>query len=130
MADVDVTEFGSDDVLLDPDSLDPNYHYRFIQDRRARIGRARAQGYTPVNADDGVELLTDLEGDAPTADGLIRDGDRILMKVKKDRYQERLRQSTQLKRARLASPVGSFRKKARDVEAATQKEVRVTTDKE
>lgn len=122
---------------IDPDSLDPNFHYRVISDRPARIARARTQGYTPAKyvrrLSDKQELIVPGNGseegaeesDAVGADGLIRLGDGILMACPKQVFEERERKQTNMKRARLAAPEGSFRKRAKEASAGLSKQIQV-----
>lgn len=97
--------------IVDLESLNTEeFHYRFIQDRPQNVARKRSMGYIPVLAEeDGVQTIT---GEV-SADGLIRDGDSILMKVPRERYEQRRKKSKQLTDSRLATVDQSFKKKAK-----------------
>lgn len=97
--------------IVDLDTLNTDeFHYRFIQERPQNVARKRSMGYIPVLAEEeGVQTIT---GEV-SADGLIRDGDAILMKVPKERFLQRRRKSKQLTDARLATVDQAFKKKAK-----------------
>ena len=127
---VEVLNFGEDDgSLINTDSLDPNFHYRFIQNRPNRVARARKQGYKPVLTTDenAPELTSDSD---ESTDGLIRDGDRILMSVPKERKTARERQTRKLQNQRMKAPVSGFKKKVKGAESKLGKRIRTTTSKE
>ena len=108
-----------DDIMLDPESLDKEFHYRFINSRGPRWSRAAKQGYTPVSrTEDGVRLVGEgaVRREDESADDHIRDGDRILCKIPKNRFKERRGKIAALNRARLSAPEGQFRKKARQAD--------------
>ena len=98
--------------IVDTETLDTeNYHYRFIQDRPQNIARKRSLGYVNVLAEEeGVQTLT---GEV-SADGLIRDGDSILMRVPKERIQARRKRTKQFADLRLANVDQQFKKKAKE----------------
>ncbi len=97
--------------ILDISTLDTeHYHYRFIQDRPQNIARKRSMGYVNVLAEEeGVKTLTE----EVSADGLIRDGDTILMRVPKDRYKARVAKNRAFTEARLSAPEQAFKKKTK-----------------
>jgi hypothetical protein len=96
--------------IVDMDTLDTeNFHYRFVQERPQNMARKKSLGYTPVIEDDGVHTIL---GET-SADGLIRDGDAVLMKVPKDRFKQRRVKSRKFGEARLAAPEQSFKSKAK-----------------
>lgn len=108
---------------LDPESLDPEYSYRYVYAGGNKIARRLARGYTFVRkSEDGVQKVFDQEGDG--ADDFIRNGDTVLMKIRKDRLNAMTERIRQVTRARLAAPKGQFRKKAREggVNVDTKKE--------
>lgn len=110
--------------IVDRESLDPQYHYRFIQDRPQRIARMKSKGYSFVSAtEDGVKILLE---DSP-ADDKIRDGDAILMKVPKDRHEAGRKKVAAVTRGRMAAPTAQFRKKAQGAGPGGA-DVAVTTD--
>jgi hypothetical protein len=114
--------------IVDRETLDPQYHYRFVQERPQRIARLRAKGYTPVSvSEDGVKTII---GDDEPADDRIRDGDTILMKVPKDRFTESRKKVAKVTRGRLATPVAQFRKKTRGAGPGGVDIGVTTTDKE
>lgn len=97
--------------IVDIDTLRTDkYHYRFVQERPQNMARKRAKGYEPVNGlEEGVELLT---GEV-AADGLIRDGDTVLMRVEKARFKKKRQQLRELTEARLSTPVQHFKQKTK-----------------
>lgn len=117
-----------DDSLIDPDSLDKNFHYRFVQSRPNRMARARKQGYKPVQADEIVLVNGSDAGES--ADNLVHDGDRILMKVPKERKKERDKEARKLRAQRMKAPVQSFKNKAERASKTLGKRIRTTTSKE
>lgn len=101
-----------DNLTLDPDTLDPNKHYRICAERN--LSRRRAQGYEVVTKDDGVRFLHHDERVTPAgADGVLRVGGMIVMACDKKRFVERRKQVENLGRARLGSAEEQFVEKAR-----------------
>lgn len=103
LSDLDAT------AIIDPESLDPEYNYRFVQKRPQRLARVKMKGYEPVDRDE-VELLTDQLGGAE--EEKIIHGDVILMKAPKDLVARRRKEVKELNERRIRAPEGSFRKKA------------------
>ena len=109
---------------LDPDSMDPDMHYRIIRDDAGRAAQARLKGYQPVSrSEDGVRLIIDTADGA--AEDLIRIGDGVLYACPKEVYQQRRQQIQNLTDARLSVEEAQFRKKARKsgVEVVTGKDI-------
>lgn len=123
----DLNVDGFAEVDINPESLDPNKHYRIISDRPTRRARASSQKYTPVTEEDGVESLSG--SSLISADGLIRVGDGILMCCDKDVKKERDERRDKLTRARLRAPEGQFRKRARESSAGLEKQIRIDDTK-
>lgn len=97
---------------LDPDSLNPNLHYRFVSTSGQKIARRLVRGYRFVRpSEDGVRKLNAEEDDK--GEDRIRHGDTVLMCIPKERHLEMEEKVRNLSRARLAAPKGQFRKKAR-----------------
>lgn len=114
--------------IVDRDTLNTEeYHYRFVQDRPQNMARKRSKGYVPVIAEEeGVKTLTE----EVSADGMIRDGDSILMRVPLDRFKKRRKQLADFTESRLTAPVQNFMKKAKGSGPGGQ-DVRVdTSDKD
>jgi hypothetical protein len=113
--------------IVDHETLDPQKHYRFVQDRPQRVARMRAKGYRLVSvSEDGVRTV--LEDDEP-ADDRIRDGDTVLMCVPKEKFIEGRKKVAKVTRGRMAVPEAQFRKKTRgsgpggvDIQVTTTKE--------
>lgn len=97
--------------IVNLDTLDTEtYHYRFIQDRPQNMARKRSKGYKPVlAAEEGVETIT---GEV-SADGLIRDGDSVLMRVPRERFEAGRKKIHAFTESRLTAPVQNFKKKAK-----------------
>lgn len=102
-------------LTLDPDTLDPEKHYRFCQERRENVARRTAQGYEPVlRSVHGVKMLAEYEtAAATTADDLIRVGDSFLMQCDKTRFKERRNRIGKLAAERLDGSEKSFKDRAR-----------------
>ena len=97
--------------IVDLDTLNTDeYHYRFVQDRPQNMARKRSKGYKPVLAEqEGVRTLNE----EVSADGLIRDGDSVLMKVPKERFLAGRRKIRKFSEDRLSAPVQNFKTKAK-----------------
>ena len=128
---VEIFDGGEEGSILDPESLNPEKHYRFIQARPGRVARARKQGYKPVlrSDEDAPKLIEELDS-GDSVDDLIRDGDRILMSVPKERKKHREKQLKKLQSQRMKAPVSSFKEKVKKAEGATRKRIRVDTANE
>lgn len=97
--------------LVDLETLNTDeFHYRFVQERPQNMARKRSKGYTPVVAEEeGVSTIT---GEV-SADGLIRDGDAVLMKIPRERFEQGRKKLARLTEARLTAPVANFKKKTK-----------------
>lgn len=105
------TPVDTEDALnLVQESLDPEFHYRWVHDRGQRAARMQAKGYSPVLEDEGVQTM--ITPDAG-GDGKIRIGDLVLWKIRKSRYNANREELARFTRSRLAAPKSSFKKKAR-----------------
>jgi hypothetical protein len=113
MANIDLDDRRSPDesALLDPDTLDPDMHYRFVLRSPTRVAQARAKGYVEVSRADGVRTLYDEADDDGT--GVIMHGSRVLMCCPKAKREARERRMLQVANARLRSPVEGVKTKAR-----------------
>ena len=101
-------------LLLDPDTLDPAKHYRFVQFRTENLTRRRLQGYEVVlRSEHGVKLQTDGMLAEDTADDQIRVADTVLMMCDKKLFAERRRRNAVLARDRLGATESSFEDSAR-----------------
>lgn len=97
---------------LDPNSLDPNMHYRFVYTGGNKIARRLTRGYRFVRpSEDGVQKLYSEGNEA--GDDTIRHGDTVLMCISKERHEEMEKRVRDISRARLSAPKGQFRKKAK-----------------
>lgn len=106
---------------LDPETMDPDRHYRYARLDSQRLARLMSRGYRIETRSDGVKMKADL-GQGATEDQ-IRVGDLVLVSCKKEVADHRTRQLDGLRRSRLEIPEGQFRKKA------SAKNIKVT-DKE
>lgn len=111
--------------IIDPSTLDPNYHYRFVHERPQRLARIRAQGYQPVLA--SVSEIKPLVEGIVGADDIIRNGDCILMACPIERFQARRERINALNRSKMAAPRAQFRKKTEGA-GPGGKDVRVVTE--
>lgn len=104
---------GSADVYaLDPSSLDPNKHYRWVAPRN--YARRVRQGYGAIRrSNSGVRFLhEDLLLVQQSADDLFHKGESFLMACDKKLYRERRKRIEQIAEGRLESPEKRFKKKA------------------
>lgn len=108
---------------LDTKTLDPNYIYRWVQNRPQNITRKQSRGGSFVSKEvDKVRPLVDQGG---TADDRICNGDTILMKFPRERVEKRRKQIADTTRALLAAPAQQFRQKAERVKVeVTSKEMK------
>jgi hypothetical protein len=90
---------------LDPSTLDPDFHYKWVNDSPLRVARHRMRGYVPVMAEEGVRTVVDVDTDV---DGVLRVGDTILMKCPKERVRQRDENHRRLSESRLAAPKKKF----------------------
>lgn len=96
---------------LNPETLDPTKHYRWVRESPLKIGKAKMRGYEVVHQDDGVQTLAGFIDDA--GDGIMRIGDVILMSCPLPGYRARKRAQLKFANARLAAPAKQFKKNAR-----------------
>lgn len=113
----DITVEGDENELIggiDPASLDPNMHYRFVYTGGNKIARRLTRGYRFVRpSEDRVRKLNTEEDDS--GEDRIRHGDTVLMCIPKEKHQAMVDRVQNMSRARLAAPKGQFRKKARSL---------------
>lgn len=104
-----------DELLsLDPETMDPNKHYRFVKDTPLRVSRHRLRGYNPVSSDEGVTTNVD---PTPAEDGLIRVGDVILMACARSTREARAEATHELGERRL----NSYRKAKKELKGIAEK---------
>jgi hypothetical protein len=114
-----------DSRLLDlvEGTTDAAYHYRWVRSRKDEnhlaVSRAKLKGYTPVLEKEGVKTVVAPD---PRPDGVIGIGDLILMKCKKERHTERVREKRIHREQLLASA------SAETEEMAKQKGVQTVKD--
>jgi hypothetical protein len=103
-------------LMLDPTSLDPNLHYRFVQDSPLNIAKKRARGYRLVSRTrDKVRTVVQLE---QTADDTIRHVDMVLMCTSKENFLRRRQTRRELVRDRLQATHESFKEKVDEARSA------------
>lgn len=104
-------------LSLDPDTMDPNRHYRWVQDSGVRIAKHRAKGYTiERKSESGVVPLVEVDD---AADGTIRVGDTVLMSCPKDKYDARKRSQEELSLQRAQKATKAAKRKAREIARKT-----------
>jgi hypothetical protein len=104
----------SESSLLDQETLDPKFHYRFIQERPTSVARAKLKGYRVVKTDeDKVKTVYDQEDETPQ--NIIKHGDRILMKVPKAKHKSNRKEVSDQANQRLLSANQKVRQKAREM---------------
>lgn len=114
---------------LNPDSLDPNFNYRWVHKSALKISRQRARGYTIVKPSE--EDILNAAGEAPeAADGTYTIGDVILMKIKKTDFRARKHAQKRKTDKRLKGPVRKFKRDAREKGASRGQIVEVITTKD
>lgn len=101
--------------ILDPESLDPEKHYRFFHVSDSRIARAKALGYRAVKRGEGknggVRTMYDEDDDDGT--GVIQHGDRVLFEISKEKYDSRRRRKQNIATRRLRGPAEQVKEMAR-----------------
>lgn len=96
-------------LLIDPDSLDPDRYYRWVQVRPQNVARKKAQGFELVSRKNSkVRPLVELE---KTADDTIRFADSVLMSCPKGRYLARRQGKQTVVRDRLEATSQRFMEK-------------------
>lgn len=101
---IDLTTLRSVDeaLRLDESTTDKSMVYRFVSERPQRVARHRMKGYVPVEQGEVQLMVPELLDDR--GDGLVRVGDTILMKCRKEVVEHRQGQIGQLRDARLKQP--------------------------
>lgn len=116
---------------LDPNSLDPERHYRWARADDLRIARMKAKGYRIEEVDEEHPILNML-GEKPgdTSEGVYRVSDVILMSTKKQVFRVRRARIKKLTRARVGEAKGKFKKLAAKASRKAGHDIDVITDKE
>jgi len=71
---------------LDPDTIEPGTHYRWVNSSPQRIARHKMRGYRLVKKEDGVLPIIPVDD---ASDGTIRAGDMVLMACSEEAYRGR-----------------------------------------
>lgn len=96
---------------LDPTTLDPEKHYRWVHPRN--LVRRKTQGYEVVlRTRDGVRFLHEDDMPRESADDMLRRGESFLMACKKTVYRERRRRIEKLAQSRLSASEQQFKTRA------------------
>ena len=98
-------------TALDPETLDGEYHYRWVMNHPHRIARHKLKGYTLVSQEEGVKTLSDILDD--DGSGRVTLGDLVLMKCPKERYIARRKSNRRFSEARMAAPKQQFKNRAK-----------------
>lgn len=94
-------------LLLDPETLDPNLHYRWVANNHAAITKRTVQGYRLVSRkEDGVRLVIEPQ---KASDDYFYNGDTVLMCCEKERVEGRQKQIERIANQRLRAPVHQVR---------------------
>lgn len=102
--------------MVDQSTLDPNRHYRFVQDRSANVAKKKIRGYRiESRSQSGIRTLVDLE---QTADDTIRVADQILMSCPKEGFLRRRQQLAHLAEARLGSTTQRLKERVAQAQAS------------
>lgn len=108
---------------LDPETMDPARHYRWVRSHPLQVGKAKMRGYVVEKKEEGgVQTLAGFLDD--TGDGLMRVGDVILMSCEIKGFRKRKRAQLKQSEARLSAPAKQFKRNAR------RRRVRVIKDEE
>lgn len=109
-------------LILDPESLDPTKHYRFVRNDPQNIARKKVQGYRVVSRkEDKVKTLTELE----STDDSIQLNDLILMCCHKSTHQARQSRLKGVSQGRLEAAKQKLQEKV-DRASASGLNIRVT----
>lgn len=115
---------------LDPQTLMKGFEYRWVHKSPLKVARAKARGYTIVDAN--VEELKNAVGESPdiAADGTFTLGDVVLMKI--DRLGLRARKIAQKRRTdkRLKGPVRKFKRDTSAKRTRSGEAIEVITNKD
>jgi hypothetical protein len=103
----------SESSLLNHETLDDSFHYRFIQERPTQVARAKLKGYKIVRpSETGEETIFEQE-DADAQD-IIKHGDRILMKIPKKGHLQHRERTRERALNRLRTPDQKVRAQAKE----------------
>lgn len=113
---VDVRNLEHDNIQtlleLDPATMDPNKHYRWVRAEARKLGNAKIKGYTiEYKEKGGVQTRAGYMDD--TADGSIRVQDVVLMSCDISSWRGRKRSQVKQSNKRLSAPKSNFKKNAR-----------------
>lgn len=109
-------------LTLDPATLDPSFYYRWVHTRPQRLSRMFQRGGTFVTKEDKVRPVVEQPG---SADDRIYNGDTVLMKFPRERYEKRRKQIADMTRGLLAAPAQQFRQRAEQARVEiTEKEMK------
>lgn len=92
---------------------DPEYRYRFVQNRPGNIARKKSRGYEFVRADE-EDVRPLFDHDHKRGDGLIHFADTILMRIPKGKQEARRRAKRQRAIQMLQRPSRTMKDAARD----------------
>lgn len=128
LSDVDTPDDFLDMQRLDPKTVDPNKHYRFVRADDLAMNKARRRGYEVEKLiEGGVRPLVA----GPTAgDGAIRFGDTVLMSCPRAKHVSRQRAKVKKTAERIGSVTQVAREKAAQIQQVTGHKVTMITDKE
>lgn len=108
---------------LDPATMDPVRHYRWVRSHPLQVGKARMRGYSvEEKREGGVRTLAGFLDE--TGDSTMRVGDVILMSCDLKEYRKRKRVQLKTAESRLSAPAKQFKRNAR------RRRVRVIRDEE
>lgn len=115
---------------LDPSTLQKGFEYRWVHKSPLKVARAKARGYTIVDANS--EELKNAVGESPeiAADGTFTLGDVVLMKI--NRTNLRARKIAQKRRTdkRLKGPVRKFKRDTSAKRTRSGEAIEVITNKD
>lgn len=85
---VEVTDRRDNEAVLglDPETMDPNKHYRWVNATPQRVARHKMRGYRLVTREDGVIPIIPVDD---AGDSSVRVGDMVLMQCDVDAFNAR-----------------------------------------
>jgi hypothetical protein len=109
---VDVQEHRDNESVLglDPETIDPGKHYRWVNATPQRVARHKMRGYRLVSREDGVVPIIPVDD---AGDSSIRVGDMVLMQCDVDAYKARRQLAEDKAISRTKQPANEVKAKAK-----------------
>lgn len=94
-------------------NTDEEYEYRFVQERPDNITRRKLKGYEFVRPDEEKVRMVYDHGQG-SSENLIRHGDCVLMRIKKNKKRAQQERGEKIGRLRRVNTDAEFKRKARE----------------